>query len=275
MRELPFLERNLRRTRVYRGRMGRMVTGSKLKHPVAFMHLPKCGGTSLSEALYALVPLSQHIGILDSQSTQRGLAIFNTDRDERFLYHDDGDRTGELFAFREQLLLMHMAHGCALVHGHFLFSDKADGHFGSRYRYITIMRDPVARTISNYRMAQRNKVFDLTFDAFLESPFVRRMGLHNLRYYGGRAEIAPDAEGEVLTKAKANMEKFALIGFIDDTNGFSARFADLFGATPKIRHYNEGTPEKFTITPEERARLERICAPDIELYEMARQRWAA
>ncbi|KQT85080.1 sulfotransferase family 2 domain-containing protein [Aurantimonas sp. Leaf443] len=271
MRKLPFLERSLRRSRVYRGRIARMATQKTLSSPCVFMHLPKCGGTSLSEGLYSLVPLNQKIGILDSASIRRALSIKNADVNDPRPYHDEGDRTTEVMAFREMLLLMHLAHDCRLVHGHVLFSETAYRHFGDRYKFVTIMRDPIARTLSNYKMASANGVFDGSLEAFVDSAMGRRMALHNLRYFSGQAEIAPGEEAGAMERAKAAMPKFSVIGFIEDQERFVEKFHDVFGSRPSIGHYNKGAEKPAPLDQGMRQRLEALCAPDIELYELAKR----
>lgn len=270
MRQLPVLERTLRRSLVYRGRVSRMITRSTLKRPCAFMHLPKCGGTSLSEGLYALVPLQEKIGILDSASIRRALTIYHGGPDDPRPYHDEGEHAAEVAKFREQLVIMHMAHRATLIHGHFLFSQKAHNQFGDRYAFVTIMRHPVARTISNYRMAHANGVFDGDFDAFLSSGMGRRMALHNLRYFAGKADVAPEEEAELLQVAKDNMAKFAVVGFIEEQDEFLAKFSDIFGAKPQIGHYNKAKDRDVSLTGDEMRRLEALCASDVELYDHAR-----
>jgi hypothetical protein len=270
MRKLPIFDRWMRRSRVYRGRIGRMVMQKPLKHPCAFMHLPKCGGTSLSEGLYALIPLNLKIGILDAPSSRRALAMYYDQVDDVRLYHDEGDHAGRVAAFREQLLLMHMAHGCDLVHGHFLFSQAAWRHFGDRYKFITIMRDPIARTVSNYRMAVGAGTFVGDFDAFLTSAKGRRMALHNLRYFSGRADIAPDEEASAMAEAEANMKRFAVIGFIEQQDRFVDKFEAVFGSRPNIGHVNKAKSEDLSLTTAQRSALERLCAADITLFEQAK-----
>lgn len=272
MRNLPPLERFVRRSRVYRGRVGRMMTRSQLKHPCAFMHLPKCGGTSLSEGLYALVPLNLKIGILDSPSIRRTMGIVHADVDDPRPFHDEGDEVATVSAFREALLIMHMAHQAHLIHGHFLFSQRAHRHFGDRYKYVTVMRHPVARTLSNYGMALRTKDFVGDFNAFLESAKGRRMALHNLRYFSGRPDVAPDGEAEALREAKATMDLFSVIGFIEKQPAFLDSFADVFGARPAIGHYNKAESQRVEITADQKRRLEILCGPDIELHDAALRR---
>ncbi len=269
MRELPALARFRQRSRLYMGRSLRTVSG--LRKPCVFMHVPKCGGTSVSEALYATVPLHRKIGILDSPSIRSALAIQHTGRDD-LSFHDEGPRADQITRFRESLLLMHMCHRATLIHGHFLFSETAWQHFGDRYRYITILRDPVARTISNYRMDRRTGNFSGEFDDYLASDHGRRQALHKLRYFSGMATVTPAQEAEAMVLALRNIERFSLIGFLEDLDGFARDFATLFGVRPWIPHYNSAAEDKpFRITDAQRDRLNTLCAPDIELFAHARR----
>lgn len=270
MRKLPPLARFKQRSRLYAGRSLRTMSGQSLRHPCVFLHVPKCGGTSVSEALYATVPLHLKIGILDSPSIRSAMAIQHTGRDD-LSYHDEGPNALAITRFREALVLMHMAHRASLIHGHFLFSEAAWQHFGDRYRYVTILRDPVARTISNFRMDQRTGSFDRDFDAFLDSAEGRRKALHKLRYFSGMATVEPGDEAEALKLARRNMERFALIGFLEDLPGFARDFSTVFGVRPWIPHYNKADDSAFSMTADQRSRLEALCAPDIELFEHAKR----
>ncbi|AUH33184.1 sulfotransferase family 2 domain-containing protein [Paracoccus tegillarcae] len=270
MRELPPFERFKQRSRLYAGRSLRTMSGQSLRHPCVFLHVPKCGGTSVSEALYATVPLHRKIGILDSPSIRRALAIQNSGQDDQS-YHDEGPHAADVTRFRESMVLMHMAHQATLIHGHFLWSETAWQHFGDRYRYVTILRDPVARTISNYRMDKRSGNFTGDFDAFLVSPEGRRKALHKLRYFSGMATVTPEQEAEALTLARRNLGRMSLIGFLDDLPGFARDFASIFGVRPRIPHYNKAEDKGVDLTDDQMKRLRALCAPDIELFELAQK----
>lgn len=270
MRELPPFARFRQRSRLYAGRSLRTMSGQSLRHPCVFLHVPKCGGTSVSEALYATVPLHRKIGILDSPSIRRALAIQHSGRDD-LSYHDEGPNAEATTRFREALVLMHMAHQATLIHGHFLFSEAAWQQFGHRYRYVTILRDPVARTISNYRMDLRTGTFRGDFDAFLDSAEGRRKALHKLRYFSGMATVDPADEAAALEAARRNMARFSLIGFLDDLPEFAADFARLFGVRPRIPHYNKAEEARFEISAGQMDRLRALCAPDMDLFDHARQ----
>lgn len=270
MRELPPLARFKQRSRLYAGRSLRTVAGQSLHHPCVFLHVPKCGGTSVSEALYATVPLHRKIGILDSPSIRRALAMQATGADD-LSYHDEGPNAEATTRFREALVLMHMAHRATLIHGHFLWSEIAWQQFGDRYRYVTILRDPVARTISNYRMDRRSGTFAGDFDAFLDSAEGRRKALHKLRYFSGMATVNPGQEAEALALARRNLQRLALIGFLDDLPGFASDFARIFGPRPRIPHYNRAEDRPVDLTPDQMDRLRALCAPDLALYDFARE----
>ncbi len=271
MRNLPFMERNTRRARVYSRRLFRFATNRGLKHNCCFYHIPKCGGTSLSEALHAVVPFNQHIGQAPANTTRRAAAIYHSGRDDEIAFADDGEHGASVYALREQMLLAFMAHDDALVHGHVLFSRKADRHFGDRYQYVTMLRDPMDRVISNYRGATRDGNTSLSFDAYLDSYLGRSHATHNLRYFSGRAHVAPDEETAALVEAKSIIDKFAIIGFVNEMDTFVEEFERLFGARLAIGRYNVGKNTRPDIAPEIWSKLEASCAADIELHNYARR----
>lgn len=273
MRNLPPLERLRQRSRLYLGRAARSAARAAPRRKCIYMHVPKCGGTSVSEGLYATIPLEQRIAVLPSPEIRRSQSFLHRGTQDIATFHDEGDAAGILADFREQLVLLHIAEGRALIHGHFLFTERIRALSREEgYGYVSILRDPVARTVSNYRMASRNGVFEGDLDAFLDSAMGRRMALHVLRFFSGRATIAPGEEEAALEVAHANMALFDLIGFLDDLDGFARDYGEIFGNRPRIAHYNRATDRGIDVTPAQRARLEALCAPDIELTELARAR---
>jgi len=269
-RHAQTMEKVFRRTRVYRGRVRRLLTRERLNYPCVYMHIPKCGGTSLSEGLYALIPLDEKIGILDSPSIRQAMGIYYGADGNTAPMHDEGENTGRISAFREQLLLTFLSHGCSLVHGHFLFSEKAFRHFGERYRFATMMRDPIERTVSNYRMALRSGNVSGSLSDFLSLPMGRRMALHNLRYLSGEPDPREEDVPALMRTAEQNLARFSVIGFIDDPESFLTKFEHVFGRRPTIGHRNRAGNETVELTAEERRAMERLCGPDIALYETAR-----
>ncbi|MEO0913271.1 MAG: hypothetical protein AAFY59_09820 [Pseudomonadota bacterium] len=266
----PFSERTIRRLRVYSGRLARTGPGPASRHPSVFIHMPKCGGTSLSEAMYATVPIMRRVAVIDAVSTRRAAAIWHEGVDDAKLYHEDLPKAPALFEFREQLLLQHMAWGSWLIHGHVLYSERARKHFGSAYKYVTLLRDPVARMISNYRMAARAGVVEQDFDAYLESPAALSHARVYLRYLGGRTIIPEGEESSALALSLLRLHSFDCVGFLDDLAQFKAAYRALFGVSLSIRTANKGAGAAPTLTKTQRQKVETLCAPDIALFEAAR-----
>ena len=254
--------------RVYGGRLWGMLDRHSWRGcpNCFFMHLPECGGTSVARSLVSMVPLHRRVGEI-SRYTRNAVSIVIADQNSGTLYHEDGPGCPALFEFREALLLYYMASDAALVFGHVLFSEKAYRHFGDSYRFITVMREPVARLVSNYH---GSAMANCDFKTYLRSDTARRHALVFLRYFSGVADVSPGQERSLLPIAHRNMGRFALIGFLDRLNEFTRGFRDLFGVEPKTYYENVNPLAKIEITPDIRREVEKLCAPDLELYEAAR-----
>ena len=234
------------------------------------MHMPKCGGTSISEAMYATVPLGRGVAVIDAVSTRRAAAILAFDRNDPRLCHEDLAHGDKVFDLRERLLLQHMAWGSWLIHGHVLFSAKADEHFGKSYRYVTLLRDPVERMISNYRMAVNGGLVPEGLDSYLETPVARSHSQVYLRYLTGQT-VVPEAEVPAkLALAQSRLAQFAVVGFLDDLPAFQKRFFDVFGAQLRIKTYNQGKGQKPTLTAGQSAKIAALIAPDQAIFDMAK-----
>lgn len=264
-------DRATRRSRIYSGRIRRSIFGTGLRHPCIYLHLPKCGGTSLSEALYATVPMHKRIGVIDAVSTRRAAAILEFGIDDAWKCHDDlefGDRT---FDLRERLLLTHCCWNTHLVAGHVLLGDRLRANVLDRYKLVTIMREPVARAISNYRMAVAAGIADPDPDAWLASPIARAHTTTYLRYLSGRHMVTPEDEPACLDRALAALDLFALIGFLEDFDRFATGFEAMFGARLALHRYNQAKGAEARLSDAQMARLRDMCAADRAIYARARE----
>ncbi len=240
-----------------------------LRHPCVFMHVPKCGGTSISEALYATVPMHRRVGIIDAMATRRATTLLHADSDTPLAYHDDLPNGMEVYNLREAFLLTHMAWQTELIHGHVIFSERAYKHFGDEYRYITLLREPIERTLSNFLGSVRGGMIENDLDEYLKSEIFRTQGLSMLRYFSGIHPIEPAQEQAALGQAKKNMALFSIVGFLDDLDDFASQFTDVFGRRPTIYNYNRSQVSHPILTPAQMTLFEKVLAPELELWQHA------
>ena len=273
-RKAPFLERTSRRAAIMSGRGLKTFTGSRPKHRSVFLHMPKCGGTSLSEAMYATVPFYERIGVIDAIATRRAAGIVHFDRDDPWVCHEDLENGQKVFDLREQMLLQHMAWDTMLIHGHVLWSERAAAHFGDLYKFVTLLRDPVERTVSNMRMAQRAGLVGDDPEAYLQSDVARRQARVFLRYLAGRNDIAEGDLADATALATQRLEKFAVVGFLDRFEAFNARYREIFGVRLAMRRLNAAPDQMPDLDETFLDRIRALCAPDIEIYEAALERAA-
>ncbi|MCR9127557.1 MAG: sulfotransferase family 2 domain-containing protein [Rhodobacteraceae bacterium] len=274
-RNAPFVERNMRRMRILSGRLWHSLPGAAPRHRSVFLHMPKCGGTSLSEAMYATVPLRQRLGVIDAVSTRRAAAMIHHGCNDPALSHEDSAAGDEVFDLRHALLLQHMAWDTWLIHGHVFYSDMAMREYGDLYKLVTVLRDPAERTISNYRMARRRGATRDDLDSYLQGPLARLHGTVFLRYLAGRNTFQPDEIPAAVARAKSRLERFAVIGFLDDLPDFARRYRQAFGVKLSVGRLNAAPAERLECTDAQRALLGRLCAADREIFDHARALVAA
>lgn len=122
-------------------RAKRAATGDVIDKPVIFLHVPKCGGTSIQAALQDAYGLRSGIRI-DLRGNIHHDAFFRLDSHSS---KDAADRLGvPLHELREHVLQYYLSQTSKkLISGHFYFSDTAYEGFHREYNWITLLRDPV------------------------------------------------------------------------------------------------------------------------------------
>ncbi|MEW6753415.1 MAG: hypothetical protein AB1505_20895 [Candidatus Latescibacterota bacterium] len=256
----PLLSRAGRRART-------RLLGGLCRQRVVFHHVPRYGGTSAGKAM----PL----GYLLSRATIDAVAAFRAVQATwpglsfpELLRHD--------YALRQQLFLYLLARDYRFVWAHVEFSETAHRLFGGRYRFVTLLRDPVERYLSNYYYdfgSPSPFAIREPLEEFVESERGAQLGRRFCQFYSG---LPPDRAADTalaVRLAQQNLHRFAVVGFLHDTPGFVEQLGQLVGSRLRMGHTNRGrrpaSGPQQEVSPPTRERIRVLCQPDVEVYEYA------
>jgi len=226
---------------------------------LVFLHLPRTGGTALAkDILLPNFPRSQwcHVNYGSDGRPQGGA--------------DDPLQWGPARRHRIRLLAGHMP---------LELTQRFPGPFES----VTMLRNPVERTVSDYYHCRQNPANpahevarNLSLVEFVEQGY----GLTHNCYtrwlsnasYGTRFST----EGEMLQAARATLAAFTLIGITEEFDISVRRICERYRLTQgplSTENRNVATPRGTGVSAKERRVIMRCNELDVLLYEDARHRF--
>lgn len=232
-------------------RQWRGVTKSLFKNKIIFVHVPKCGGTSLSQMLRAKYPFTHYV-IRDEESSR----VF-----------DAGSR-GRWMEFKMHMLAYYAEREFNFIKGHVPVSREIIDRYSGRYKFITVLRHPVDRIISMYYFDARcNK---LPFSEFLKSER-GRIESRILSHFFGELSWEDLCDGAAAPqRAIDNLKRFSVVGVLENPQELSKQCRDALGFDVPLPRRNVGENRKSVgkeISDSDREDVYKACAEDILIYE--------
>ena len=229
---------------------------------ICFIHIPKCGGTSIRASMNKdwLGALKRNQINLDHPASAIAAEKLNLD----------------ILSYREYLLNYFLASDTnKYVMGHFKCTKETRSRYQDTWQFITLIRDPVKRWYSHYyfdRYREKNlkyKKTDLELATYLDSveghQNARLYTRHFSEFVNGRDEISM----EHAETAIENILGFDVYGILENLDAFNDSYHKSTGVKLKIPYKNKNPKKgyrKAEISEELVQRIEELWKEDKRIY---------
>jgi len=163
-----------------------------------------------------------------------------------------------------------------LVGGHVPFSSATYEKFKNNRYFITVLRDPVDRFLSEFSNNQHKSTYsgiNMSLKEFIDSEEAVNYGARYCEYFCGKTEYNGPT-GDMISYAIKNLSCFSVVGLMDNMHQFSFDLKAKIGVQAKFAKENVSKKSiKDKMSAVDSLTLKKIqvlCAPDMEIYTAIR-----
>ncbi|MEA5596129.1 hypothetical protein [Rivularia sp. UHCC 0363] len=247
---------------------------------VVFLHIPKCGGTSISSAIASAIHTGWE-GYVDPIRTRKLAQLILGDQEQ-------AEGSSLLFHIRQAIFFEFIQEEKPFIFGHFpviydcLINPKD-------YVFVTVLRYPCERFISQFKYSVGTKYnslkqplntdeINLIWNNYIESKLAAFHANILSAYLDERGSYDLGSQ-ESLARAMRNLEYFEVVGFLEKLDDFSENIYQAIGKKITIEVKNKSEYKLSSYQQKEiflnffdeqkLLQINELCRQDLKLYEFA------